>query len=105
MGLFDSVLVPCPECGTKTEAQSKSGDCLLGWYELEDAPADVLLDVNRHAPFTCRMCGNVFSVSEDDFNLTKRARKLIETVLQWEDDLSSQARETLEEALRVLSRL
>jgi len=62
MGMFDSVMVPCPRCGSETEAQSKSGACLLDEYTLDDAPGDVMLDVNRHAPFSCS-CGCKFSVN------------------------------------------
>lgn len=62
MGMFDSVMVPCPSCGAKAEAQSKSGACVLGVYDLESAPADVLDDVNRHAPFVCASCGTSFYV-------------------------------------------
>lgn len=62
MGMFDSVNVPCPECGVRQEAQSKSGERLLATYEIEDCPADVLADVNRHAPFVCEVCGTVFRV-------------------------------------------
>lgn len=62
MGLFDTVIVPCPDCGKPYEAQSKGGSCSLFTYELEDAPEDVLSDINRHAPFCCRGCGAVFKV-------------------------------------------
>ena len=62
MGCFDSVMVPCPTCGERSEFQSKSGDCLLHVYNLEDCPPDVLGDVNRHAPNTCEKCGTVFAV-------------------------------------------
>src|SRR4051812_14264127 len=56
MGCFDSVMVPCPDCKRPLEFQSKSGDCSLSSYTLEDAPADVMTDVNRHAPICCE-CG------------------------------------------------
>lgn len=62
MGMFDSVMVPCPRCGEPSEFQSKGGDCCLGTYTLETAPADVLSDVNRHGPNTCDACGAVFAV-------------------------------------------
>lgn len=64
MGMFYSVLVPCPKCGEKSEFQSKGGECLLQVYELEDCPFDVLSDINRHAPNTCLKCGAVFEVGE-----------------------------------------
>jgi hypothetical protein len=65
MGMFDTVLVPCPECGTEEEFQTKSGDCLLATYTLEEAPPDVLGDINRHAPATCGKCGTLFGVRLD----------------------------------------
>ena len=61
MGLFDSVTVPCPDCGTYNDFQSKGGDCMMDTYTLEDVPADVLLDVNRH-PVSCRSCGTPYHV-------------------------------------------
>ena len=61
MGLYDSVEVPCPKCGEEMEFQSKSGDCLCACYKLSEAPTDVLYDINRHSPYTCR-CGTVFEV-------------------------------------------
>lgn len=70
MGVYDTVLVPCPKCGRPHEAQSKGADrpC-LDRYELNDAPLKVLADVNRHAPFRCDNCGSVFKV---ELTLTPR---------------------------------
>ena len=65
MGCYETIMVPCPKCGERAEAQSKSGPCQLGVFNLEDAPPDVLYDVNRHAPFTCYKCGQVFAVQLD----------------------------------------
>lgn len=56
MGMFDTVLVKCPNCGELNAFQSKGGECLLRTYTLEEAPPDVLSDVNRHSPYTCS-CG------------------------------------------------
>ena len=61
MGMFDSVMVPCPNCGTTNEFQSKGGDCVLATYSLEDAPFNVLGDVNRW-PVSCRRCGTGYRV-------------------------------------------
>ncbi|WP_156829747.1 hypothetical protein [Methylovulum miyakonense] len=57
MGMFDSVYVPCPKCGELNEFQSKGGDCLLNEYTLENAPANVLLDINRHSPSLAETAG------------------------------------------------
>jgi len=62
MGMFDSVMVPCPKCGELSEFQSKGGACTLTVCTLASAPADVLSDVNRHAPNTCANCGTAFAV-------------------------------------------
>ena len=62
MGMFDSVMVPCPKCGELSEFQSKGGDCNLSIFTLSDAPASVLSDVNRHAPNVCAKCGTRFAV-------------------------------------------
>lgn len=56
MGCFDSVIVKCPSCKKEVEFQSKSGDCTLSRYTLEEAPEDVLKDVNRHSPVSCLGC-------------------------------------------------
>ena len=63
MGMFDSVMVPCPQCGEEHEAQSKSGLCCMDTYPLRDAPDVTLTDVNRHAPFTCAKCACLFQVN------------------------------------------
>jgi transcription elongation factor Elf1 len=63
MGCFDTVLVPCPRCGTREEAQTKSGPCNLATYNLDKAPTEVLANINRHGPFTCVNCGAVFKVN------------------------------------------
>jgi hypothetical protein len=61
MGMYDSVMVNCPQCGKEHEFQSKSGDCLLEVYTLENCPDDVIANVNRHSPCKCD-CGALFQV-------------------------------------------
>ncbi len=61
MGMYDTVWVECPNCGEENGFQSKSGDCILRDYTLEDCPDDVMENVNRHSPNTCD-CGCVFEV-------------------------------------------
>ena len=62
MGMYDTVLVPCPKCGTKEAFQSRGGDCVLAEYELWQCPLDVLSDVTRHSPHRCENCGEMFTV-------------------------------------------
>ncbi len=62
MGVYDTVLIPCPKCGELYNAQSKSGECTLQVYDFNNAPPDVMANVNRHAPFICFNCNAVFHV-------------------------------------------
>jgi phage FluMu protein Com len=62
MGMFDSVWVKCPNCKTKNEFQSKSGDCFLKNYSLKKCPPDVLVNVNRHSPIKCQKCDTLYEV-------------------------------------------
>lgn len=64
MGMYDTVIVPCPECGENEYFQSKSGDCELSLFDLKDCPDDILSDVNRHSPYYCD-CKTVFEVDLD----------------------------------------
>ena len=74
MGSFDIVKVPCPKCGAVAEFQSKGGQCMLEEYDLENAPADVLMDINRHSPYTCRCCSTEFEV---DVKIITTAKSII----------------------------
>ena len=60
--MFDTVLVPCPQCGTKEGFQSKSGECFLQVVELENCPPDIFADINRHSPYSCSKCNSQFQV-------------------------------------------
>jgi hypothetical protein len=55
MGLFDSTMVPCHNCGKLVEFQSKAGDCEMYRYTLEDAPTEILRDI-VNCPEYCRAC-------------------------------------------------
>jgi len=71
MGLYDTINVPCPKCGKIYQTQSKSGKCKLDVYNLNHVPLDVLLGVNRYAPFTCCSCGSQFKVDVDSIVYAK----------------------------------
>ena len=77
MGMFDTVTVPCPTCGERGEFQSKSGDCKLETYTLDDAPDDVLLDVNRLAPMRCRKCDTPYGVEVSGPRRTLTVRSVV----------------------------
>lgn len=65
MGCYDTVIVNCPVCNEEHYFQSKSGNCFLDEFRLEDCPYDVLVDVNRHSPYECD-CGNHILVDIDE---------------------------------------
>jgi hypothetical protein len=87
MGMFDTVTVPCPTCGTISEFQTKSGPCNLNMYALNSAPADVLTDVNRHAPNTCKECGTQFGIA------TKTVTTTLAVPVEWLNDFPYDRRE------------
>ena len=88
MGMFDSIYIPCPNCNKKYEAQSKSGECMLMAYDFpsetakEPAPYDVMEDVNRHAPFTCRECGTLFQVKTVKETVIIPGEWIVEEIIQ-----------------------
>ena len=88
MGMYDSVIVRCPKCGKENEFQSKSGECLLDVYTLENCPDDVMVNVNRHSPCECN-CGFNYEVdiekrkaviSTDDFK--KESKEIIKSLIE-----------------------
>lgn len=88
MGMYDSVMVKCPKCGKENEFQSKSGECLLNVYTLENCPNDVMVNVNRHSPFKCN-CGFNYEIdienrkaviSTDDFK--KESKEIIKSLIE-----------------------
>jgi hypothetical protein len=77
MGMYDSVMVPCPTCGESADFQSKSGNCNLETFALDEAPDNVLLGVNRHAPMHCRKCGTKYHVAITGPRRTLTARSVV----------------------------
>ena len=61
MGMYDTIWVKCPQCQIDVDFQSKSGQCILGEYELDDCPDDVMMDANRHSPVQCD-CGALLEI-------------------------------------------
>jgi len=65
--MYDTVILKCPKCKKEIDAQTKSGDCLLRYFDFpgegdNPAPNDVMYDVNRHAPHICEDCDYSFAV-------------------------------------------
>ena len=65
MGMFDSLIVRCPECGKNIEFQSKSGDCNLDEYRLDNCPAAILGSLANTSE-TCE-CGRVVTLRVQTF--------------------------------------
>lgn len=63
MGMYDTIWVKCPKCGTENGFQTKSGDCFLANYDLEEAPEDAMMNVNRHSPCKCENCETLYEVN------------------------------------------
>jgi hypothetical protein len=87
MGCYDSVLVPCPNCGEESEFQSKSGDCLCRFYKLDNCPADVIFDINRHSPNICEKCNTNYYVEFETYKPDNRTISVrnVKSV-KWKDD-------------------
>lgn len=64
MGMYDTVLVPCPECEHENEIQSKAGRCMSVTYRLDMVPRVVLDDIEVHGVVVCPSCGHYFDVLE-----------------------------------------
>lgn len=66
MGMFDSVLVPCPKCGAPVEFQSKEGNCACEVFDLDTAPAIILRDIINW-PDYCEKCGQWLALIDPEF--------------------------------------
>ncbi|MEO0631794.1 MAG: hypothetical protein AAFY46_13885 [Planctomycetota bacterium] len=80
MGVFDTVRVPCPSCGSKVDVQTKTGNNELAWYELDSTSPWMGLGIANEA-CQCR-CGQKFVP-----RITVSTR--IEPVDEWPDDVES----------------
>ena len=61
MGMFDSVMFRCPECGNRIEQQSKAGDCLLHTFESHEVPLGIADSVAGNLIY-CENCDSHFSI-------------------------------------------
>jgi len=46
MGMFDKILIKCPNCKETLEFQSKGGECVLDKFTWKNVPWDVILPVS-----------------------------------------------------------
>jgi len=57
MGMFDEILMECPNCGQMIYEQSKSGPCIMARYDFNNAPQEVLADLLHFDDIWCDECG------------------------------------------------
>jgi predicted RNA-binding Zn-ribbon protein involved in translation (DUF1610 family) len=84
MGMFDTVLIECPQCKRVIKEQTKSGDCNLRTYQLEDAPAKVLMGISDR--YSCPNCGRNFRVRVKIVVLSAKASLITEDDDDFEED-------------------
>lgn len=69
MGCYDTIIGKCPECNAENYFQSKSGDCCLETYDIEEAPNEIMQDANRHTPEQCEGCEKLLFVDIENRKL------------------------------------
>lgn len=79
MGMFDSVMVPCPKCGKPLEFQSKADECAMNVWPLEKAPSHVLSDI-MNEPIYHRTCGHWIALIDPRFPPPWRPRPALRAV-------------------------
>ena len=62
VGMFDSVYIECPKCGSDVEFQSKAGDCTLASYGMHDVPPEIAGDLHGQSQ-ECRNCGRPMKIT------------------------------------------
>lgn len=60
MGMFDSVIAPCPKCGSEVEFQSKAGECELRRYHISSVPPEIANDLSGEVA-SCK-CGEMLKI-------------------------------------------
>lgn len=61
MGMYDSVIVDCPDCGGELEYQTKNGPCDLREYSINNCPMDIAQGVDGDTT-RCGECGKKFTI-------------------------------------------
>lgn len=55
MGMFDTVNILCTYCGNVVPVQTNTGSCIMSYYELDNAPPDVLAGLHNEI-VKCNHC-------------------------------------------------
>jgi hypothetical protein len=66
MGMFDTLLLRCPECGEEFEEQTKLGECMLARYPENAVPTSLALILDGWR-VTCDKCGTASTLRTDVF--------------------------------------
>lgn len=61
MGMYDSVITACPDCGDEVEFQSKAGSCIGARYSLSRVPASIAEDIHDDS-VVCRGCHRTVTI-------------------------------------------
>ena len=73
MGMFDRILLKCPNCEETLEFQSKGGECILKKYNEKNVPWDVALLVNGEI-VKCPKCSKNIKLKISNLPLKPKIR-------------------------------
>jgi len=62
MGMVDSVLACCPNCGAVLSFQSKAGECSLQEFSADAVPANIAVDIEGDV-LACDECLKVWRIT------------------------------------------
>lgn len=62
MGMFDTVVARCPECGQELEFQSKAGPCDLKRYKSTSVPPEIACSLSGDT-MSCSKCGCLVEIT------------------------------------------
>ena len=63
MSVYNSLIVPCPRCREPVEFQTHAGPYGMHTYNLDDAPAAVIVDIAEEPAQRCDECGLAFKIT------------------------------------------
>ena len=65
MGIFNTIMVNCPNCGSKIEFQSKSGSCILATYHISNCPEEEIEGIIGES-WCCDNCGTEITIGNKE---------------------------------------
>lgn len=63
MGIYNTILANCPDCGAQVEFQSKTGNSTLNVYHVSAMPYEDLKGIIGDS-WSCGNCGHLVRISE-----------------------------------------